>query len=144
NSEAMGEEYCFPALHFAWYNRHGMRGHEAPPDVHPYVVGKADNTRMNYGQLLPYTSSDMRKYQDIYVNLRSVFAHVFEYIGDQIRKVLPDDYAGLQIDAEVLPGNASSVVHPFLSLVINLNATTLAHRDHQDKTMCVVLAVGDY
>lgn len=48
------------------------------------------------------------------------------------------------MDAEVLPGNACSAVHPFLSLVINLNVATLAHRDHQDKSMCVVLAVGDY
>ena len=48
------------------------------------------------------------------------------------------------MDAEVLPGNAFSPVHPFLSLVINLNVATLAHRDRQDKELCVVLAVGDF
>ncbi|KAI0734082.1 hypothetical protein C8Q72DRAFT_810169 [Fomitopsis betulina] len=35
-------------------------------------------------------------------------------------------------------------MHPFLSPVINLNIVTLAHRDHQDKSMCIVLVVGDY
>ena len=48
------------------------------------------------------------------------------------------------MDAEVLPGNVFSPVHPFLSLVINLNVATLAHRDRQDKELCVVLAVGDF
>lgn len=48
------------------------------------------------------------------------------------------------MDAEVLPGNASSLVHPFLSLVVNLNVATLAHRDKQDKSLCVVLAVGEF
>ncbi|KAH9928608.1 uncharacterized protein B0H18DRAFT_1117802 [Fomitopsis serialis] len=119
-------------------------GHDVPPDVHPYVVGKSDSTRMNYGQLLPYISSDMSKYQDIYAALRSVFADVFEYMAKKIQTILPATYADLRLDAEILPGNACSVVHPFLSLVINLNVATLAHRDSQDKSLCVVLAVGDY
>ncbi|KAH9914613.1 uncharacterized protein B0H18DRAFT_886800, partial [Fomitopsis serialis] len=51
------------------------------------------------------------------------------------------EYDDLRMDAEVLPGNASSLVHPFLSLVVNLNVATLAHRDKQDKSLCVVLAV---
>lgn len=48
------------------------------------------------------------------------------------------------MDAEVLPGNAHSIAHPFLSLVINLNVATLAHRDRQDKSICVVLPVGEF
>lgn len=48
------------------------------------------------------------------------------------------------MDAEILPGNAHSIVHPFLSLVINMNVATLAHRDSQDKALCVVLAVGEF
>ena len=48
------------------------------------------------------------------------------------------------MDAEVLPGNDHSPVHPFLSLVINLNVTTIGHRDKQDKGLCVVLALGDF
>ena len=50
----------------------------------------------------------------------------------------------LSMDAQVLPGNAHSIVHPFLSLVINLNVATMAHRDRKDKSLCVVLAVGDF
>ena len=57
---------------------------------------------------------------------------------------LPDEYDELRLDAEVLPGNAHSIAHPFLSLVVNLNVATLAHRDRQDKSLCVVLAVGNF
>ena len=48
------------------------------------------------------------------------------------------------MDAEILPGNAHSPVHPFLSLVINLNVATLAHRDSGDKSLCVVMPIGDF
>lgn len=48
------------------------------------------------------------------------------------------------MDAQVLPGNARSIVHPFLSLVLNINVATKGHRDRLDKTLCVVLALGEY
>lgn len=62
----------------------------------------------------------------------------------QIELALPEEYRVLSADAEVLPGNARSVVHPFLSLVVNLNVATLAHRDRKDKSLCVVLVIGDF
>lgn len=42
---------------------------------------------------------------------------------------LPDDYAILAHIAESLPGNAMSPVMPFVSLVVNINVRTEAHRD---------------
>jgi hypothetical protein len=45
---------------------------------------------------------------------------------------------------EMLPGKPDSPVAPFLSLVININVATLAHRDAKDKLLCLVLAVGRF
>ena len=55
-----------------------------PEEAHPLLVGKADNTRMNYSQLLPYQSSDTRKYQDIYDNMQTVLESVFEFMAEQV------------------------------------------------------------
>ena len=44
----------------------------------------------------------------------------------------------------MLPGKPDLPVAPFLSLVINVNVTTLAHRDAKDKLLCLVLAVGNF
>ena len=37
-----------------------------------------------------------------------------------------------------------SPVMPFVSLVVNINVRTEVHRDKWDKTLCLVLAVGDF
>ncbi|KAH9910546.1 uncharacterized protein B0H18DRAFT_839669, partial [Fomitopsis serialis] len=125
-----GRSYRFPALHFSWYNRHGTRGHDIPPNVHPMLLEKEDHSRTNYTQMLPYPSRDMKKYEEIYHNLEEILGEVFEYMAEQAR-YLPDslleEYEVLSMDAEILPGNEHSIVHPFLSLVINLNVATLAH-----------------
>ena len=57
---------------------------------------------------------------------------------------LPDDYAILAHIAESLPGNAMSPVMPFVSLVVNINVRTEAHRDKWDKNLCLALAIGDF
>jgi len=45
---------------------------------------------------------------------------------------------------EILPGKPDSPVAPFVSLVLNLNVTTLAHLDGKDFVLCLVLAIGDF
>ena len=105
-SSSEGRDFSFPALHFAWYNRHGTRvnasiqvsnvrmiplaedrlsqGHDVPVDAHPILIEKDDNTRTNYGQMLPYPSQDTGKYKDIYNNLQSVFQNLFEWMAEQV------------------------------------------------------------
>ena len=58
--------------------------------------------------------------------------------------MLPDEYRHLEAIASILPDGNTSPVHPFVGLVINLNAVTRAHRDSKDDTMCLVLALGDF
>ncbi|KAH9905523.1 uncharacterized protein B0H18DRAFT_824077, partial [Fomitopsis serialis] len=138
DSAAAGTEFQFQAVHFSWYNRHATRGDDVPQDVHPMLLGKKD-LRTNYSQMLPYTSKDMLEHADTYHNLQVVFDNVFTWVAEQVQTTLPDEYRVLSMDAQVLPGNAHSIVHPFLSLVINLNVATMAHRDRKDKSLCVVL-----
>lgn len=44
---------------------------------------------------------------------------------------------------DVLPYNAVSPAHPFSGFVLNLNVSTLIHRDGGDKDICVVLVLSD-
>ncbi|KAH9829346.1 uncharacterized protein C8Q71DRAFT_678985, partial [Rhodofomes roseus] len=127
DSSSQGERYSFPALHFSWYNRHGTRGHDVPVDAHPMLIEREDTSRTNYSQMLPYESREKTKHMKLYNNLNRIFARVFEWIAGQIKDVLRMDYDDLRIDADMLPGNAHSIVYPFLSLVVNLNVATLAH-----------------
>lgn len=39
---------------------------------------------------------------------------------------------------------ASSPAYPFTGYVVNLNVVTDAHRDFKDKTICIVLALGQF
>ncbi|EPS93361.1 hypothetical protein FOMPIDRAFT_1080287, partial [Fomitopsis schrenkii] len=134
----------FEALHFSYYNRHCTRGHNVPTDVHPNQIAKADNSRTNYAQMLPYISSDTRKHEHVYKNIGTIFREVFEWVSQQIEDLFPDEYSGLRLDADSLPGNVHTIAYPFLSVVVNLNVATSAHRDRKDKGLCVVIAIGEF
>jgi hypothetical protein len=62
----------------------------------------------------------------------------------QIKECLPTEYEVLVELAQDLPGGEVSPVTLFLSLVVNLNVSTLGHRDRFDKDFCVVLPLGDF
>lgn len=112
--------------------------------------------------MLPYMSLDTRKHESVYHNMGNIFRGVFEWIDNQvrfqdipsvvsgllsshkIRGVLPEEYHNLSLHADSLPGNVHTIGYPFLSVVVNLNAATLAHRDRKDKGLCVVIAIGNF
>ncbi|KAI0721752.1 hypothetical protein C8Q72DRAFT_787759, partial [Fomitopsis betulina] len=52
-------EQPYETLHFSWYNRHCTQGHDAPQDTLPRMMKRTGLSRTNYGQLIPYTSSDI-------------------------------------------------------------------------------------
>lgn len=62
----------------------------------------------------------------------------------QFRSCLPREYQIFVELVEMLPGRPDSPVAPFVSLVLNINVATLAHRDAKDKLLCLVLAVGHF
>ncbi|KIM55522.1 hypothetical protein SCLCIDRAFT_134483, partial [Scleroderma citrinum Foug A] len=133
----------FDCVHFSWYNRYATKGTGAPSNVHPYEL-HLGNARTNVSQMLPYTANDMAEYGQLFDNLVGAFQEVFLWIEDVFRVHLSADYEDLARIVESLPGNIGSQVMPFASLVMNLNVWTEAHRDKWDKSLCLVLAIGDF
>ncbi|KIK14143.1 hypothetical protein PISMIDRAFT_117551 [Pisolithus microcarpus 441] len=134
----------FDCLHFSWYNRYTTKGNDAPSNVHPYEL-HLGNSRTNVWQMLPYTSSDMEEYGQLFDGLVQAFQDVFLWIGSVLQVHLPEaEYSVLVQVAESLPGNIVSHVEPFISLVMNINVQTAAHCNHFDKNLCLALAIGDF
>ncbi|KAI6038319.1 hypothetical protein EDC04DRAFT_2570227 [Pisolithus marmoratus] len=134
----------FDCLHFSWYNRYTTKGNDAPSNVHPYEL-RLGNSRTNTWQMLPYPSRDMAEYGQLFDRLTEAFRDVFAWIGSMLQVHLPEaEYEALAQVAESLPGNAVSAVEPFVSLVVNINVRTEAHRDQFDKNLCLALAIGDF
>ncbi|KAA1479218.1 hypothetical protein DENSPDRAFT_855287 [Dentipellis sp. KUC8613] len=77
--------------------------------------------------------------------MKIIFEEVFQWIEqelfwqplnlDQLQDKLPWEYELLSMDAQFLPGNALSPVHPFLGFVVNLNLSPFLYRFH---TACQV------
>jgi hypothetical protein len=57
---------------------------------------------------------------------------------------LQEEFEMLMEVASVLPGNCTSPVTPFISLVININVSTKAHRDSLDRRLCLVIPIGHF
>jgi hypothetical protein len=57
---------------------------------------------------------------------------------------LPAEYQVLAEVATELLCNDRSLVHPFLSLVFNLNVFTKGHWDSGDLALCLVLLIGKF
>ncbi|KAI0055244.1 hypothetical protein BV25DRAFT_1815883, partial [Artomyces pyxidatus] len=143
-SRSSGEGFRFQALHFSWYNRHCTQGDNAPNDISPMELDNADTSRTNHSQFTPYVSKEMRDEEELYRVLKVVFSDVFQWIADVMATCLPEEFEVLKIEAEALPGNNQSAVYPFLGFVVNLNVSTKAHRDGQDKLLCLVLTLGEF
>ncbi|KAH9834671.1 uncharacterized protein C8Q71DRAFT_711403, partial [Rhodofomes roseus] len=134
-------DHVFQALHFSWYNRHCMTGHNAPPDVPPMNLKRTGGLKTNYHQMIPYPSKDMANSTNvsIYQSVKKILGPVFEWLDMKFKAMIPDVYERLDAYASILPGNNQAVSAPFLGLVINLNVSTAAHRDSKDDSMCLHL-----
>src|ERR1700678_177724 len=58
-----------------------------------------------------------------------------------MKKIMEKDFNLLEAYIQILPGNDSPPYSPFLSMAININVATKAHRDPMDKAVCLVLAL---
>ncbi|KAG2083089.1 uncharacterized protein F5147DRAFT_660271 [Suillus discolor] len=134
----------FHCLHFSIWNRYATKGDQAPTDIHPHYMSREDVSRTNHSQTLPYQSRDILEHQQLYNNILLAFGELFEWIDDVIKECLPTEYEVLVELAQDLPGGEVSPVTPFLSLVVNLNVSTLGHHDRFDKDFCLVLPLGNF
>lgn len=62
----------------------------------------------------------------------------------QLRQFFPDIYQEIQVYADALPNHEFSPAHPFTGFVININVSTLGHRDRKDLEACMVLDIGEH
>ncbi|KAG1732824.1 hypothetical protein EDB19DRAFT_1911842 [Suillus lakei] len=134
----------FRCMHFSHWNRYGLTGHTVPQDVHPHDLEAAGGRRTNLRQTLPYTSKETFTQQQLYLSIQANLGDVFEWIEKEISHHLPDEYKVLVKLVDILPNAEGFPVRPFLSLVVNINVCTVAHRDAKDFELCLVLAVGEF
>jgi len=59
-----------------------------------------------------------------------------------MKRLLPNEFEILDAYIQVLPGKDYSPFAPFLSIAININVATKAHRDSMDKSICLVLTLS--
>jgi hypothetical protein len=56
--------------------------------------------------------------------------------------MLPEDHQVISQFANILPAGGFSPAYPFSGFVINFNVCTKIHRDINDKTLCIVMAIS--
>ncbi|TFK59335.1 hypothetical protein BDN72DRAFT_780876 [Pluteus cervinus] len=135
----------FKVLHFIWYNRYAAhvygQGEEPPPQSSNKKGRKKKKT--NSSQRIPHGSKDLQKHPVQYCLLQQIYAPVFSWIDAKIQKHFPKIHQELLEFANTLPLNDVSVASPFTGFVINMNVSTLIHRDWQDHHLCVVTVISD-
>ncbi|KAJ7609977.1 hypothetical protein DFH06DRAFT_924634, partial [Mycena polygramma] len=137
--------YSYLSCHYSWYSRYGEKGHDAPQDAaHMDNVQRDHEGRTNFGQRIPHESKEMLENLKEFAILAEAYTDIFEYIRIVLQKRFPDEYQDLSIYCDVLPMNAACPSYPFGGFVLNLRASTWAHRDHGDKMLCVVIPFGRY
>ncbi|EGO05035.1 hypothetical protein SERLA73DRAFT_68681 [Serpula lacrymans var. lacrymans S7.3] len=104
------------------------KGYGAPIDVHPHELDITNKT-----QMIPYLSKEGSDNEQLDLNLQDAFADVFQWISDIMEFCLPEEYSMLAKIVNMLPGKPGFPVTPFLSLVVNINVSTTAHRDARKK-----------
>ncbi|EGO30812.1 hypothetical protein SERLADRAFT_432447 [Serpula lacrymans var. lacrymans S7.9] len=105
-----------------------IKGYGAPIDVHPHELDITNKT-----QMIPYLSKEGSDNEQLDLNLQDAFADVFQWISDIMEFCLPEEYSMLAKIVNMLPGKPGFPVTPFLSLVVNINVSTTAHRDARKK-----------
>jgi hypothetical protein len=61
----------------------------------------------------------------------------------QVKELLPDTYETLSYLIEALPNCDTSPVDPFSGFVLNVNVSTIIHRDYGDEDICLVLVLSN-
>ncbi|KAJ6628617.1 hypothetical protein B0H10DRAFT_1638466, partial [Mycena sp. CBHHK59/15] len=132
------EKFKYYSCHYTWYNRFGEKGFTAPANVHPNNIRKDHDGRVNFTQRFPHQAKEITEHREEYDILSKAFHPFFEYLRPQLRHLLPEEYAELDVYIEVLPLSASCPSAPFGGFVVNVNSCTWGHRDG-DCLLCLVV-----
>ncbi|TCD60234.1 hypothetical protein EIP91_010522 [Steccherinum ochraceum] len=134
----------FRVLHFElMYNRMCATGKGFPKDMSPFFATR-NGKPFPLHQMEPYESRDVILMAPEFSNLRRAYEDVIDYIDNFLKKHLPDEYDELTVFAEALPFGEVAAAGPFTGFVVNLNVMTRAHRDSMDKSICLVMVLGQH
>lgn len=61
----------------------------------------------------------------------------------QLKETLPEEYEVIKLFTDVLPAGGSSPAFPFGGFIINVNVSTLIHRDEEDLKLCLILIISE-
>ncbi|KAF9043139.1 hypothetical protein BJ165DRAFT_1322658, partial [Panaeolus papilionaceus] len=136
-------DYQFDAYHFSYYNRYGAKGTNTPADADPSTIHREGKQTVHTSQRVPHASEDFRQFPDVVEQIMTSFRPVLDWIRLQLKTLLPDVFSILEITVDAMPMGETLPMHPFTGFVVNLNVTTLIHKDKCDKEICLVFQISD-
>ncbi|KAJ4476877.1 hypothetical protein C8J55DRAFT_489896 [Lentinula edodes] len=131
---------AFSSLHFTNQTRYLTHGYEAPKDIHPLYLVNANGGKMNHSQLLVHPSEDIQKFSGPFKDLKQSLEETLRWVSEKIH---PDTFHEISATVDLLPLQDTSPASPFTSIVFNINVSTLAHRDKNNKSACICITVGN-
>ncbi|KAJ3965340.1 hypothetical protein EV361DRAFT_1020368 [Lentinula raphanica] len=138
----------FSVFHFSFWSKFCTKAFNFKVELHKahplYGIIRSDNQKTNTSQFFPYASSDIQKFASEYALLCDSLEDILQEIVTKTLARHPDQFKEINGMIDIIPLHDLSPVKPFTSFVLNLNVTTLLHKDHGDKSGCIVLSIGSH
>src|ERR1700733_7544572 len=93
---------------------------------------------------MPYFSDAIKKNPEMFRALENSIDDICNYVHQIISTHCPSEYKEIKAFVDVLPLNHYPKTYPFASFVINIQGSTMAHKDPKDKIWCVTIPFGNY
>ncbi|KAE9383441.1 hypothetical protein BT96DRAFT_746410, partial [Gymnopus androsaceus JB14] len=127
NSWDLRKNPYFNTFHFTHECKYLTQGDEAPTTAHPLMLRNSEGSKTNHSQFICHPSKDMQRYGEEYRDICKSIGETLQWVVEKVLRLHPDLFQDVVATASLIPGNDSSPISPFTSLVINVNATTLVH-----------------
>ncbi|PPQ74329.1 hypothetical protein CVT26_004246 [Gymnopilus dilepis] len=149
DSKAQGVDYKFPCIHNSHYARFSTQLNWDdltidPLTIDPAVYRRPGKRKVNSGTFIPRASAEIQQEPEFYDLTVETLEPTLAWQADEFKALEYDAYQRLAEYPTSLPGNAFSPAYPFGGFVVNLNASTRIHRDHNDaEDICVVIVISE-
>ncbi|TDL13348.1 hypothetical protein BD410DRAFT_810631, partial [Rickenella mellea] len=94
-------------------------GQDAPDNTSPWLLSG------NTGQRLPHESGELALHKEEVHRLANALKEIFDVINLKVQEHFPDTHKRYELYIELLPLGTPSEFHPFMGMVININAISL-------------------
>ena len=83
-----GQLFDYFSVYFSWYNRMYTNGAKFPSGTHPFTIKSINGIPINYSQVTPVQSKEMRVHWQIYILLINGFEDLFTWIYNTVFFIL--------------------------------------------------------